>query len=33
MTVVGVWDEGFPGVRADMREVCDQCIESFGELL
>ena len=33
MTVVGVWDEGFPGVRADMREVCDQYIESFGELL
>ena len=33
MTVVGVWDEGFPGVRADMQEVCDQYIESFGELL
>lgn len=33
MTVVGVRDSVFPGMEADMRELCDQYIESFDQLL
>ena len=33
MTVVGVKDAYFPGSEVDMREVCDQFITGFGELL
>lgn len=33
MTVVGVRDSLAPGIEADMRELCDQYIESFDQLL
>ena len=33
MTVVGVYDEHFKDSEPDMRELCDQYIYSFGELL
>ena len=33
MTVVGIRDGCFAGAEADMRELCDQYIESFAELL
>ena len=33
MTVVGIRDSRFTGGEADMRELCDRYIESFGELL
>ena len=33
MTVVGVHDDYFRYTAADMREVCDQYIQDFGELL
>ena len=33
MTVVGVQDRVFPGAEADMRELCDQYITGFGDLL
>ncbi len=33
MTVVGVQDDYFTGAEADMRELCDQYIRDFGELL
>ena len=33
MTVVGVQDDYHRGTEADMREICDQYIEDFGELL
>ncbi len=33
MTVVGVRDGYFDGTAVDMREICDQYIESFAELL
>ncbi len=33
MTVVGVQDNYFHGSEADMREVCDQFISGFGDLL
>lgn len=33
MTVVGIQDAYFSGAEADMRELCDQYIRSFGELL
>jgi len=33
MTVVGIHDSFFTGAEADMRELCDQYIESFGDLL
>ena len=33
MTVVGIRDGFFHGTEADMREVCDQYISGFGELL
>ena len=33
MTVVGVYDEYFKESEPDMRELCDQYIYSFGELL
>lgn len=33
MTVVGVQDGYFTGEEADMREICDQFIQDFGELL
>ncbi len=33
MTVVGVRDDFHTGTEADMREVCDQYIRDFGELL
>lgn len=33
MTVVGIRDRHFAGTEADMRELCDQYIESFEELL
>lgn len=33
MTVVGIRDRHFAGAEADMRELCDQYIESFEELL
>ena len=33
MTVVGVQDRVFPGEEMDMREVCDQYITGFGDLL
>lgn len=33
MTVVGVRDDYFHGAEADMREICDQYIRDFGELL
>lgn len=33
MTVVGVRDEYLTGTEADMRELCDQYIHDFGELL
>ena len=33
MTVVGIQDDYFHGSEVDMREICDQYIASFGELL
>lgn len=33
MTVVGIQDACISGVEADMRELCDQFISDFGELL
>ena len=33
MTVVGVYDPYFTDTSADMREVCDQYIQGFGDLL
>lgn len=33
MTVVGVWDGFFTGAEADMKELCDQYIMDFKELL
>ena len=33
MTVVGIQDDYFTGAEADMRELCDQYIHDFGELL
>ena len=33
MTVVGVYDDYFHDTTVDMREVCDQYIRDFGELL
>ncbi len=33
MTVVGVHDEWFTDTSVDLREVCDQYIQDFGELL
>ena len=33
MTVVGVYDPHFTDTAVDMREVCDQYIQGFGELL
>ena len=33
MTVVGIRDSFFRGTEADMRELCDRYIESFGDLL
>ena len=33
MTVVGIQDDYFTGSEADMRELCDQYIRDFGELL
>lgn len=33
MTVVGIHDAHFTGGEADMRELCDRYIESFGDLL
>ena len=33
MTVVGVADDHFQDSRPDMRELCDQYISGFGELL
>ena len=33
MTVVGVYDPYFTDTAVDMREVCDQYIQGFGELL
>lgn len=33
MTVVGVYDQHFQDSQTDMREVCDQYIRDFGELL
>ena len=33
MTVVGVYDPFFHDSRADLRELCDQFIESFEDLL
>lgn len=33
MTVVGVRDDCITGTEADMRELCDQLISDFGELL
>ena len=33
MTVVGVYDEHFKDSEPDMRELCDQYISNFGELL
>lgn len=33
MTVVGVYDDYFHDAAADMRELCDQYIRDFGELL
>ena len=33
MTVVGIQDGCFTGAEADMRELCDQYIRDFGELL
>ena len=33
MTVVGIQDDYFTGSEVDMRELCDQYIKDFGELL
>ena len=33
MTVVGIQDAYFTGSEVDMRELCDQYISDFGELL
>ena len=33
MTVVGVYDEYFSDSKTDMKELCDQYIRSFGDLL
>ena len=33
MTVVGVADDHFQDSRPDMRELCDQYISGFGDLL
>jgi hypothetical protein len=33
MTVVGVYDSYFRETEPDMREICDQYIYGFGELL
>ena len=33
MTVVGIYDDYFKDTEPDMRELCDQYISGFGELL
>ena len=33
MTVVGIQDDYFHGSEVDMREICDQYISGFDELL